>query len=269
MGPVTALQQEIDEKSERLVRLGLKWIVTAPAILFFSRSEAFSVSTPAWIGWLLMWMLKGVWDIAEDVSDDLKRSISVRLICLIGGCSLALVLPSSGGLVLWTVLAVMLVGSIVAGGVDSVQWVLSAVFLSCGLVRGWFALPHVLASDLAALAIGGVLHAVIDGIIDRLEWKSIIGRLKLVPMCATGLLLVFMGGPASRAVFLFALVSPHFLIYDFTKVITATLLLRNLNGSKSVAGPMDSLLRKLFLEHAVSVGAGRAVSTVTDAEIGG
>jgi len=248
------LGAELTAKSSRLGSDLLRWAFYIVFAVVFLEETPYLPSLVLTLLWLLTWALKGIWDVAEDVAPSLKENRVLRILCLVGGCALGYFLPTQS-VVLWMCFAAMLVGSLVAGGVDSKQWAVAAVATSIGLIRGYAIWHQVIWREWPVMLAGALSHALFDGLIDRFNFEGIIFRLKVLPTALSGVVLLLLGGEeavVSRAIFHFLLLSPHFVVYDAAKSLLCWSLLPD---ADDVAGPLGHTLRGSLLRLAAFWGS--------------
>jgi hypothetical protein len=318
---VEALEIELQTKFERLKRLSSRWVLTCSVAMVLlctriGRLEATDVdeiwrllpSISVWCGWFGIWIGKGVWDVVEDV---LPRSCDLRLVlawCLfVVGFIPALIIPSYSP-ILTVVMAVMVIGSVLAGGIDTLVWWLAAIFAAVGVAAGvrqhiWnvgeTSIYALSTNDWIALALGGIIHAVLDAVQDRIveyyEAKQqihekqqqqqqqqqqhrhtgllhVLLSMKLVPLLAACTVVYALPSSMARATLIFALVSPHFVIYDIAKITFCFAMLLKYDvqsDDDGVAGPMADRMRRLILCMSVWFSSlfNQRVAWISDANI--
>jgi hypothetical protein len=158
------LRDEIDRLSNRLIRLSGRYFVCAllcvVSLYMFGLKASVYAAIPSRyamvsknpralfflfflfffflkIGWLLLWIVKGIWDVVEDCNVPKTRKL---LPIAVVGCMLSYVLPQTS-VALFLILLALLCGSLVAGGVDTLTWKIAGLCLAGGLAQGARYLP--------------------------------------------------------------------------------------------------------------------------------
>jgi hypothetical protein len=218
-----AIFTEFTDKSARLRRLSIQWIVALvfvlPMIAFLRvpRSWELLPSLTVSICWLLLWGMKGIWDIVEDVLPAHSLRLCTRYTFLLISGGLAFWLTQSC-LTLWLVMITMLVGSFLAGGIDTPSWRFLAGMCSIGILIGAFRLRVWTQPDLVILLAAAAIYAGLSALQDRSHSEHWIFKFKLVPISAVALFFWFLAGDLAEITLIFSLLSPHFLVYDLAKI---------------------------------------------------
>jgi hypothetical protein len=268
--------KELCEKGSRLLRLSARWVVSALVVfLFMGRLIQHFPQLWVTVVWLLLWVVKGVMDVLEDVrgararGGELLWSVTALL-----GCATGLIAPMGHPSMLICV-GVLLAASAFAGLIDRPVWkvagVICAVGVCVGVARFWRLL--LVGRDGQLLIAGAALFAVLEALQDRFfsDFRGVfLVELKVVPTVAVAALAVFVSngefvlGPATLA---FVLCSPHFVVYDLAKVCLCFSLLQGKQKASGGPAALSSRMREALLHTMVRVATGRTSATVRDPEL--
>mmetsp|Transcript_14792 Transcript_14792/g.31717 ORF Transcript_14792/g.31717 Transcript_14792/m.31717 type:complete len:674 (-) Transcript_14792:748-2769(-) len=307
---LSALESEVGEKVSRLGRLSARWVVTVVLVMVAARSgflnedrNSTSREMITMVPWLTIWVIKAVWDVVEDVlkPNGMPTIMSFLLasIALSAVAAVSVALPFSTCLPLSAMVTAMLLGSILSGGIDTPVWAAMGLIVSSRMWSSSSFLTSVSSlsrQDISAVLRGVVLVSFADALQDQFlarfapsEAQNRVRAAILVDTVVQNLLkfkvfpivvlLVvardasFSGAHVAVQTALFALVSPHFVVYDAVKVLfCCALWLRcaslleasspktsNQSGShETVAGPFVDSARRVLLRSAAAM-SGRQV----------
>ena len=261
---MNALVEELTTKQERIWRFFSRWVLTLMVVFMFHPQ----ISLPSWhfiLMWLVIWVGKGVMDVVEDCLSVHQAVVTQSLLpwallCLIP----TLWLPSQDPIFV-VLFSGLVLGSLVAGGIDTRNWAAVAVITMTGIAAGFYQwLPTFSIEDSYAMVTGIAIHSLVDGLQDRVVDSGLnvprpfglLLKLKVLPLIGTSVVVYWHGSLLALRCYAFVLATPRFVVYDAGKIIFTRALLGAFYPTwKPVQGasPFSAHVRRFLLRLCVTI----------------